>query len=272
MDEKTWYLNKDPERGGWLYEVVDLREPDRVRYVGKTQVSVRERSAGHWYDARRVPRRTNSRMVNWLLKRNEAPETVQFRPHSFHETLELLNQAERDLITLYRERGMCDLNIGDGGEGKAGVKWTAEVRAKMQEAQRSGEDHPNATTTWSTVKALRASALKEYTPRKELAERFGMTLSNMDKILWNQSWVDPDYDPTLRKPRVPPRGFINPNSSLSWGIVREIRERRQRVWESHEAVASAYGLKKSAVGYILSNKTWQDPDFDPSTIKKRGSE
>lgn len=269
MDDKQWYLNNDPNRGGWVYEVIDLREPDRIRYAGKTQVSVKERKAGHWYDAKRVPKRTNSRMVNWLLKRVDTPENVSFQVEGFYNSVEELDAAERRVIARHRENGMCDLNIEDGGEGRAGYKWTAETRAKMEKIQPRGEDHPNATTTWDTVNAVRKDAQERYTPRQELAEKYGMTDSNMDKILRNIAWIDPNYDPTLRKPAEAQPEWYRGRAEVTETEVRVMRAERQEKWESLESVARRYGLKKSAVSYILRGETWEDPEFDPKTIKNR---
>lgn len=270
MDETKWYLNNDPNRGGWVYEVIDTREPTRIRYVGKTQVSIKERQAGHWYDAKRTPKRTNSRMVNWLLKRIDKPETVEFQDAGFYPTLEELNDAETQRISYRRSQGMADLNIAHGGEGRAGVPWSEETRAKMREAQPRGEDHPNAKYTWDLVRHIRSEAQRTYTPREEMSRKYGITLSNLDRILYNTAWVDPEYDPSKRVPPPPRRPEDNGRSEVTWADVQEIRRARSEKWESLESVARRYGLKKSAVGYILSGKTWRDPDFDPSTIKKRG--
>lgn len=267
---KKWYLNTDPNRGGWVYEVVDSNDPGRVRYAGKTQVSVKERKAGHWYDAKRVPKRTNSRFVNWLLKRRDTPEVVVFNVEGFYNTIEELNEAERRVIATRRAQGMCDLNIEAGGEGRAGYKWSEETRSKMREIQPRGEDHPNATTTWDTVRAMRRDAQERYTPRKEMAAKYGVTESNMDKILRNIVWIDPDYNPTNRRPVEPQPEWHRGRAEVSEEQVRQMRRERQERWESLESVAKRYGLKKSAVGYILNGKTWPDPNFDPTTIKKRG--
>lgn len=265
----NWYLNKDPRRGGWVYLVTDVREPDRVRYVGKTQVSLQERQTGHWYDARRVPKRTNSRMVNWLLKRNDTPELVVFTPEGFYPDLDTLNEAEKCAIERYRSLGMADLNITAGGEGQSGTTASAGTRRKMSEARR-GEKHANAVLTWESVREIRARRAKAYVDRRILASEYGVSASTIEGVVAGSSWKDPDYDPS-DNPAAPVnrKGDRGSKAVLTWDRVHEIRNLRRERWVSQHELALRYGLKHAAIGYVLSNTTWVDPNYDPATLAKR---
>lgn len=267
--DSEWYLNKDPKRGGWVYFVVDTRDPEKVRYVGKTQVSVTERKAGHWYDALRVPRKTNSRIANWLRKRTDCNSVVEFRTQGFYPTLEELNAAECYWISELRKQGMADLNITAGGDGQTGVRPSEATRRKMSEAH-SGERHHNARLTWSDVRSLRALRSREYVSRFELAERFGVAPSTIERILMGLTWKDPEFSPGCIVPAPVDRSAENNGRSvLTWEIVNSIRSRRKTSWIATTELAREYGVGKSAVGYILANKTWPDPEYDPSSLRKR---
>lgn len=272
-DFKQWYLNTDPERGGWVYLVIDAREPLRIRYVGKTQVSIQERATGHWYDSRRTSKPMNSRMVNWLPKRADRPQDVLFVEQGFYPTRTELNYAEYRLIADYKELGMADLNISEGGEGQVGRSIRPETRAKMKASAHRGEDHHNTTLTWKVVNQARKRAQETYYSYITLAEDLDISRSNAHKILSNVAWYDPNYDPSTRLPRpasMRARGRKVWTAKLDWPEVNEIRRIRQEKWIGHEELARIYGVGKSNIGYILNNENWHDPEYDPATLKKRG--
>lgn len=268
----SWYLNTDPNRGGWIYAVYDAREPERVRYVGKTQVSIKERTTGHWYDARRQTRRSNSRMVNWLLKRLDQPEIVGFREVGFYPSLSELNHAEISLIAELRAIGQADLNIADGGEGRAGVPWSEETRKKVVGLY-AGEKHPNASITWQSVNRVRELAQSRWVPREEAASLLGCGPSNAAKVLNGTVWHDSAYDPDgrVKKPRDKSRSEKVWTRILNWETVNEIRELRKSKWVPLIELSKMYGVGKSNMGYILSNVNWFDPEYNPENLAKRNA-
>lgn len=270
MTGKQQYLNRDAMRGGWIYDVVDRKDPTRVRYTGKTQVSVQVREYGHWYDARRVPKKQNSRIVNWLLKRNADPTQVEFREYGFFDTLDKLNQAEVDRISYLRSIGQADLNIADGGDGPVGMKHSTETRKKMSES-RQGEKHYNSKMTWEQIRQIRDLRSQEYYTSSEMAKKYGISKANVSKILANTAWVDAEFDPNKIIKPPPEIHTLRNKKHAKYGeaVANEIRELRKREYHPVSEMVKRFGVKRSQISNILTNKAWIDPEFDPNSLKRK---
>lgn len=130
------------EKEGWLYGVFHKGEPDRCRYLGITNVSVKQREYGHWSNALRDTGKTcYGPMKSWLYKHRDEKDLIEFRVLYTFSTVEDLKAAEIRLIAEYRARGEADLNLTDGGEGGNGWKHTKESKRKLSAAF-SGEKNP----------------------------------------------------------------------------------------------------------------------------------
>ena len=111
------------------YHIIHPKDPDRVRYVGKTKNSIRYWENGHWSDANR--RRANSRLQNWLIKYREDRGLIEFRVVKECYSAKELNAWEIGEIARLREIGQADLNITAGGDGGLGLPWSDESKAKL---------------------------------------------------------------------------------------------------------------------------------------------
>lgn len=112
---------------------------------------------------------------------------------------------------------------------------------------------------------IRAAALEAWEPRQEIADRYGVSLSNVYRALSNRAHLDPQFDPTsLAKPT-----RREPLGATPWAVVDEIRSVRQQRYESLSTLARKYGLEEGTVSGILSNTTRTDPDYDPSRLVAR---
>ena len=255
---------KDPTKPGVVYVVWDKKEPNRVRYVGRTVQGIPTRASKHWGDCLKH----KTAFPNWLRSRLDRKGDVVFEEVSWHPNVAELNQAEKDAIAHYRALGQADLNLTDGGDGGLGIKWD-EKRVQIHfESVPRGDRHVWSKLNKTQVDSIRARAMKEPVNSVSLAKEYGVCVATMTEMLRNETWYDPSYDPQKWK-KFPTSGETARNARLTWEQVREIRASRQEVYEPASAVASRYGVTKDMIRLILLNKNWFDPDFDPTTIIPR---
>lgn len=176
---------------------------------------------------------------------------------------ENLNQLEVENISKYRELGQADLNHTDGGEGLRGYRRSEESKRAMSEKYKSSGG-PVAKLTWDDVREIRRFRVKEYEPAEEVAARYGVARTCIDRILNNTMWVDDGFDPQSIKPRP---GGLNPGCKLTMKQVKEIRALRKEKWVSAKSLAEIYEVSEPAMQGILKNRTYFDPEYDHTQIK-----
>ena len=252
---------KDPSKPGVVYVVTDNREPERVRYVGRTVRGLRERTWKHWSDAKK----SHNAFQNWLRSRMDRKEDVVFTEISWHPNVQELNKAEIEAIAYYRSIGQADLNLTAGGDGGLGAPWTEERRRNHFNSLQRGEDRFNSLLTEEIVREIRERACREPINASDEARRVGVNQATMNDMLRNITWRDPNYDPSKRK-YIERKGENAGNARLTRNQVDEIREGRTKVYESCRVIGERYGVSKDMIRLILINKNWYDPDFDTSKI------
>ena len=182
MNFNTSYIPENsvpPEGFGFIYTLCDNPWGDsRVRYVGLTRTSIRQRKNKHISRSGSV----NYPSARWVKKRNG----------KFHMQVlavipsEELPAWERYYIRYYRERGQADLNITDGGE----------------EGPRStGNSNSNAVLTEEQVVRIKL-LLHRGNPIAQVARWFGAKYNTVWTISSDNSWV---HVPWPDGERTPPR-------------------------------------------------------------------
>ena len=169
-------------RQGWIYGLFNTEDPGKIRYVGQTRSrrGVSDRLYHHIYDAISLQRPYP--VQRWIRKRGrDSISVIVLEEVSVPE----LDDREIHWITHYRALGQADLNLLSGGTG-------------MPSDAMSGECNPKATLTWDIVRSLRVEAQSKYVSPRQVAALYGMTSAAISKVLLNQSWFDPEYDPSLR--------------------------------------------------------------------------
>lgn len=173
----------DSSNLGWVYGLFDKEEgEDRIRYVGQTRGrDVRQRLYGHLHQARSdTP--SSRPVISWI--RSIGEDRVGHVILSQVPTQDL-DKEEVWWIYDYRSRGLADLNVLDGGQG-------------FSSNHTAGEKNSKARLTWELVRDLRSRAIREYVSVQETARKVGITPAALSKVLCNQTWYDPDYDPEQR--------------------------------------------------------------------------
>lgn len=100
-------------------------EDGEIRYVGQTTKPLSERLKEHRAHAKRYRHR---HLSCWILAVYERGHKVTI---SVLDEDAVWNYTEREQIALMRERGIRLVNATGGGEGRARVDWTVEMRAKV---------------------------------------------------------------------------------------------------------------------------------------------
>lgn len=247
-----------------VYGIYDTRDPERIRYVGKTTGTLRVRLSNHWTYSRKEGKLT--RIQGWLRSRSATPNLVGIRVLRTVGSDEELNRVEVETIAEYRARGEADLNHTDGGEGMRGVVRTPESREALSRKYRE-TGGPNAKLNWHQVREIRTHRTRDYEEATSVAERYGVSRTVIDRILKNQMWSDPAFDPTQVTPR--PAGMNN-RAKLTIEQVNGIRALRAKEWVSNRALAETHGVTESAIQHILSNLTYKDPSYCPDGLAIRG--
>lgn len=245
---------------GIIYGVTHESEPDRVRYVGKTQRSLDMRSREHWADSKN---RLRGAFGHWLRKHRHEAEKVRFSVLSEHATLDDLNDAEVETISRLKKTGQCDLNLAPGGAG------TATGKAPGKPTPLRAEKHPMSKLTWAEVREIRRVRQEQFIPAAELADKYGLTNDwAIRNVLWNKTWFDPEFDPgtVIDYTNDYHSGERGHQSRLTRDQVREMRENACLRFEPREQIGKRYGVTRGAVSFVLSNRTWIDPEYDPAML------
>ena len=255
-------------RTGVIYVIFDVREPDKVRYVGLTSVSLNHRRGGHWTDSQRgeLP------IHRFLRKRNHDRGLVSFQVIDEAESMDELNDLEMGWIAYYRSIGQADLNITDGGGGTRGRKMTDEQKEEKRQSMLGrfrGENFKGELKlSWDKVRDIRRRAQTKWESQHDLADEFGVTQSIIARVLTNISWIDETFDPGTVKPRPAETHANNRQSPVE--VVKEILELRKREWIPEREIGRRYGLTRSNVNNILRNHRWPDPEYNPKDLVTAG--
>lgn len=103
------------------------------RYVGKTIQLIHRRRQAHFRDARRGSEKPVHR---WIRKRQAAGQAISVKLLQTTDG-DTWQEIERAWIARLRSSGKL-LNLTDGGEGLHGLKFSADHKAKIAAALRTG--------------------------------------------------------------------------------------------------------------------------------------
>jgi hypothetical protein len=164
-----------------------------------------------------------------------------------------LNELEVFWISNLRSAGQADLNLTDGGDGGRGSVHSPESRTALSEKYRASGG-PSAKLNWATVHEIRARRQALYQEATVLAADYGVTRTAIDRILKNQLWFDPTFNPESIASR--PAGSHH-RTKLTMDEVRELRNLRLSEWVSSRSLADKFRMSESAIQHLLENKGLQ---------------
>lgn len=142
MEARTWHI----------YALVDPREPEVIRYIGKTYQRPSARLSTHVREAKRRSRRNHR--LNWILGLLRLGVTPQLNVLFSGRNSDWV-RAERAWIAVCRAAGLPLVNGTDGGDGFAGQhspqtkerirRSVLEQSARPVVCVETGEQFPSAT-------------------------------------------------------------------------------------------------------------------------------
>lgn len=122
----------------FIYALADPRD-GQVRYIGKTK-NGHLRPKEHLREGSRLAK-SNAAKIAWVDELKSAGLVFEVRILS-HCTPADADDAERFCIAFYRHHGASLLNRTDGGPGTAGLKHSAETRARMAAVKKGYTPRP----------------------------------------------------------------------------------------------------------------------------------
>lgn len=115
----------------WIYGLVSSAEPARVRYVGKTAISIERRLTEHISDAKRYTKTHKQKWIRSVWARGAEVFAVELEEIS----QELLNAAEcRWIVELSKTSELVNGTVG----GDGGVTRTGPISEEHKEKYRQG--------------------------------------------------------------------------------------------------------------------------------------
>jgi group I intron endonuclease len=193
-----------------------------------------------------------------------------------------------------------DYNMCSRAGSTLGSKRSEETRRKMSESQKGKKHTEESKKKMSKQRKGRCKGEKhpfygkrhsEESKKKMSAAHKGAKLSEEHKRKLSEAWKgekNPNWGKTLsddvkrkiseakkgktlseehkRKLRMLSRkGESNPASKLTWAVVRQIREIYPS--KSQRVLAKMYSISRRAVGRVIYNITWHDPNYTPPNKK-----
>jgi|TARA_R100000544_G_scaffold21257_1_gene10450 DNA-binding transcriptional regulator YiaG len=185
-----------------------------------------------------------------------------------YDSVESVNAAEVEAIRAYRLLGMADLNITDGGQGATGSKWTDARREKQMRSVSRGDQHVHRKLSSDIVREIRNLRSTVWVSSRVLAEKYGVSKSQITAILRNREWFDAEFNPeSIVKP--PRKGDNSYHKKLSWPEVREIRALALSQYISPYELAKQFNTSQPNIRDILNNKIWVDKAYNPREVIPR---
>jgi group I intron endonuclease len=207
----------------YCYKITNLKN-DKV-YIGKTN---RPEARWREHKSSATNSKSGRKYVCPIASaiRKYGVENFKFEMIAAYKTEQEANKGEVYYIDLYRSNinvfgKEFGYNLTEGGEGVSGMKRTPETRAKMSASHMglrpsqeslekrsksrtgilhsqktknqlreifSGENSSNAKITWNIVFKIRQEYEGEDVTQTQLAQKYGLSISNISSIVRYKSW------------------------------------------------------------------------------------
>jgi len=197
-------------------------------YIGQTSKNIATRFMQHTSSAKKQ-RNNCYKLENAINKYGKENFTIEEILRTENE--EDANQLEISFISKYDtiNRGY---NIQSGGRGNRDIKGSKNPRSKLTDTQ---------------VDDIKALASSKALNQKELATKFNVNRSTIQRILYNTTWTSPVNIPIYTR-----------QNKLTIKDIREIKTLLADATISKTEIAKRYGVSKSMIGHISKNRIWSD--------------
>lgn len=222
----------------WVYTLSDPIEPEHVRYVGKTQVSLKRRLDSHLKDSRKgTSKRYSCRWIWTVLNNGRSP--IMTAVEAGDE--DGWQEAEKRWIVFYRNLGHRLTNLTDGGEGCCGYK-PPPRSAEFNERQSLAMPHAVLITFNGKTQSAARWSRELGIPKHTILHRYQKQWP-LEKVFYKGRYPEQRTD-WKRQPR------------LDFTKAQEIRHRRATEKITRKELAAQYGVSLSTVKFILSKRIY----------------
>ncbi len=218
-----------------IYSLVDPRD-ERVRYVGKTMVSLRERLIGHLYESKRG----RNKRHNWIRKLTSLGLEPRIVPLETVPPGGDWAEAERRWISLLGASHDL-LNGTTGGEGCPGRPVSEKTRRKIGEKNRQTAKNP--------VNLRRLAQMSRNRPP-------GFYAAIGAKLKGRKHSASYKANMSEAVKAVIPRGSSHHNAKITEQDVRDILSHLKLYPRDGAYLARKYGLSRSGLSAIRNRKVW----------------
>lgn len=178
------------EGATYIYALVDPRESDHIRYVGKTEKLLRRRLTGHRHEARKQKNTHKCHFIRKLWAEGVEPEIIPLAIVPLTEW----EFYEQRFIEGLENRGHKLTNAQPGGEGVTSEFWTeVTIRAWENNPERREQASENMKELWEdpSFREAQAEAMKERWSDPDRRVKHQRIMSEI--------WSNPEYKKRVGK-------------------------------------------------------------------------
>ena len=164
-----------------IYTLSDSRDPNNIRYVGKTVEKLSVRLSGHLHDAKY---KTSKPLHYWILSVLNANASIIIEELDYMEIENNYNWdwLEQYWISQVKAWGFSLFNISAGGQGTQGFKYSREVIEKRASKIRGiPRDEATRRKIAESNKGKPKSELHKKHVKDSMTEQFGVPIVQLTK-------------------------------------------------------------------------------------------
>lgn len=202
-----------------------------VRYVGKSEKSVKSRFSSHLRNAIRITGGSDIPVYRWIRK--HGTENMRYTVLGSYESSQDVRVGEMHWISYFRAIKSDMLNVRNGGDDRLGLPLSEEAKRNLslkmsgrKTPWNTGERNHSATLDESMVRDIRDSGRA----RSELAEKYGVSYTAIYNVQVGKTWKHVDGGLQVPKHRkTSPEKITEVQKYLSEGLSGAETARRAGV-------------------------------------------
>lgn len=254
------FLKKRPDDGTVVFEEIetvpiselDEREIHWIAYyrgIGQADLNITDGGGGYRGRVYTDEEREAKRQYMLGRFRGELAPSAKLNWSQVREIRDRRQKSWVSEVELAEEYGITQMGIN---AILRNTYWVDEGFDPATIKVRPPETHANnRQIPLDMVQEIRALRMREWVPEKEIARRYGLTRSNVNNILRNHRWPDPDYKPEL----LVRAGGDGLGSKLTRNQADEIRLLKGSGL-TQTRIGEMYGISQTQVSRIFRGVRW----------------
>jgi group I intron endonuclease len=170
--------------------------------------------------------------------------------------------------SLFSSDNRFGYNVNPMAASCLGMKHSEESKEKHR-----GENAPCHKLTWSQVREIREKYLSGKYRYEDLSKEYEVSQSSIGDIISNKCWKDGTlseeyYSRIFNVASSSRSGVKNPRAKLTWGNVREVREKYLTGKYTYGDLSEEYGINSNNIRNIIFNRAWKDENLTEEYFQK----